>query len=105
MTVPKIERAGETLYQGGDVECRKCHATFTPVVYEVSEQSGVLVAFDCLECKQVFTVAHIDKRGLEIRAQLQAIGRQSPEASMSVINERVRTVRRLKQELKRHVRR
>ena len=105
MTMPKVERAGESLYQGGDVECSKCYATFAPVVYEVSEQSGVLVAFNCPECKHVFTVAHIDKSGLEIRAQLAAVGRQTPEASMNVINERVRTVRRLKQELKRHVRR
>ena len=105
MVRPKLERAGETLYQGGDVECTGCHARFIPKVYERSEGTGILVAFNCPECEHDFTVAHIDKRGLIIRAQLESIGRQSPKASMNVINERVRTVRRLKQELKRHVRR
>lgn len=105
MATPKLERVGESLYQGGEVECSSCHARFTPVVYERPEKTGVLVAFDCPECKKKFTVVHIDKRGLEIRAQLKSLGQESPKDSMSAINERVRTVRRLKQELKRHVRR
>lgn len=105
MATRLLEKAGESLYQGGDVQCAKCPAVFTPVVYETAEVKGVRVEFVCRECKYKYVVAHIDRRGLEIRAQLAAIGRQSPEASMSVINERVRTVRRLHQELKRHVKR
>ena len=105
MSNPKIETAGEALYQGGPVECSSCHAEFTPVVYETGETTGIRVAFDCPECKRKFVIAHIDKRGLEIRAQLVSIGRQSPTASMSVINERVRMIRVLKRELKGHVRR
>ena len=99
------ETAGEALYQGGDVRCVKCPAVFTPVVYEMEGTRGVRVEFVCPECKYKYVVAHIDKRGLEIRTQLAAIGRQSPKASMNAINERVQTVRRLKQELKKHVKR
>lgn len=102
MARTKTEQEGTALYQGGAVECA-CGTTFTPEVYERAEGAGILMAFDCPDCRKRFTVAHINKRGLEIRAQLAAIGRQSPKASMSVINERVRTIRRLKQELKRHV--
>ena len=105
MATKLLDKAGEALYQGGDVQCTKCQAVFAPVVYETAEAKGICVEFVCPECKYKYVVAHIDRRGLEIRAQLAAIGRQSPKASMSVINERVRTVRRLRQELKRHVKR
>ncbi len=100
-----VETAGESMYMGGDVECSRCRFMFTPVVYEVGDGTGLRVEFGCPECKHTYVAAHIDKRGLEIRAQLTAIGRQTPKASMSVINERVRTVRRLRQQLKKHVRR
>ncbi len=105
MTTKLLETAGESLYQGGDVQCVKCPAVFTPVVYETGEAKGVCVAFVCPECKHVYVVAHIDRRGLEIRVQLAAIGRQSPKASIGAIDERFRTVHRLRQELKRHVKR
>ena len=105
MVTKLLEKAGDALYQGGDVQCVKCPAVFTPAVYETTEAKGICVEFVCPECKRKYIVAHIDQRGLEIRAQLAAIGRQSPEASMNVINERVQTVRRLKQELKKHVKR
>ncbi len=101
---PKVESAGQSLYQGGDVKCTRCPAVFTPVVYEVGEGTGLRVEFICPECKHKYVIAHIDKRGLEIRAQIEAVGLQTPKASMSVINERVRTVRRLKKMLKKHVR-
>ncbi len=106
MGSPEVETAGQSLYQGGDVKCTQysCHAVFTPVVYEVGDGTGLRVEFACPECRHKYIIAHIDKRGLEIRAQLEAIGRQTPKASMSVINERVRTVRRLKKMLKKHVR-
>ncbi len=105
MPQTKLKPAGESLYRGGDVECSRCPARFTPVVSEVEEPRGVRVEFACPECKHVYTVAHIDKRGLVIRARITELGRQAPAAKMSAINQRIRTIRALKQELKRHVRR
>lgn len=105
MTMGKVDRVGESVYAGGPVECSRCRFEFTPVVYEVKEGPGVRVEFVCPDCKKKFTVAHIDSRGLEIRAQLKALGGQKTTASMSAITERVRTIRALKQELKRHARR
>lgn len=108
MVSPKVETAGQSLYQGGDVKCAQqfCDAVFTPIVYEVGDGTGLRVEFVCPspKCLHKYIVARIDKRGLEIRAQLDAVGRQPPKASMSAINERVRTVKRLRRMLKKHVR-
>ncbi len=102
---PKVESAGQSLYQGGDVKCSQptCHAIFTPVVYEVDEGEGLRVEFVCPECRHKFVIAHISQRGLEIRAELDRISRETPKASMRVINERIRTIQSLKQRLKKHV--
>ena len=97
-----LESPGESIYQGGDVSCSNCQAAFTPVVYEVSEPKGIRVEFVCPECRRKYIVAHISKRGLEIRAQLATVGGQAPKA-MREINERVRTIRRLRGMLKKHV--
>lgn len=103
---PKVETAGQSLYQGGDVRCTNhCSAVFTPVVYEVNEGDGLRVEFVCPECRHKYVVARISKRGLEIRDELDRIGKESPKASMKAINERIRTVRQLKAQLKKHIRR
>lgn len=89
-----------TMYEGGPVFCNKCGKEFTPAPEERSVKGEAEQFFNCPHCSHHYLIARISKKGLRLRARLQAL---SVSPVTGPIEERYAQIKSLREEFSREV--